>query len=140
MQVSVSGAVQLMKYRMNPSVTPNDPTANICPQMAPAIRLSEMYYIAAECSFDQSPSTALGYLNTVRAQRGIGNPLTDSTKTQFLTDLLKDARKEFFGEGQIFYMYKRLNTSIVGSSGIIIPPSDSIFVLPLPINETEFGG
>lgn len=140
MQIAVSGVVQLAKYKQNPSATANDPTANICPQMAPAIRLSEMYYIAAEASYDQDPATALGYVNTVRAQRGIGTPLTDSTKAQFLTDLVREARKEFFGEGQIFYMYKRLNTSIVGSSGIVIAPSDKIFVLPLPVNETEFGG
>jgi hypothetical protein len=140
MQIAVSGVVQLSKYKQNPSATANDPTANICPQVAPAIRLSEMYYIAAEASFDQDPAGALAYVNTVRAQRGIGTPLTDSTKTQFLTDLIREARKEFFGEGQIFYLYKRLNTSIVGSSGIVIAPSDKIFVLPLPVNETEFGG
>jgi hypothetical protein len=140
MQINVSGVVQLMKYKQNPGTTANDPTANICPQMAPAIRLSEMYYIAAEASYDQDPATALGYVNTVRFQRGIGTPLTDSTKTQFLADLVREARKEFFGEGQIFYMYKRLNTPVIGSSGIVIPPSDQVFVWPLPVNETEFGG
>src|SRR6202000_2696682 len=107
----------------------------ICPQMAPAIRLSEMYYIAAEASYDQDPATALGYLNTVRSQRGIGTPVTDSTRAQFQADLIREARKEFFGEGQIFYMYKRLNAAIVGSSGIITAPGGKIFVLALPVNE-----
>jgi hypothetical protein len=37
-------------------------------------------------------------------------------------------------------MYKRLNQNIVGQGGLIIPPSDKIFVIPKPNNEIEFGG
>jgi len=56
-----------------------------------------------------------------------------------LRSLVKEARKEFYGEGQLFYMYKRLNRNIVGLSGISYPASDKLFVLPLPIDETDYG-
>lgn len=109
------------------------------PLVAPAIRLSEMYYIAAECTWDADQAKALGYVNTVRFNRGIGATLNVSSKEQFLTELLKEARKEFYAEGQIFYMYKRLNRGIAAQNGITIPASKSIFVLPLPNDELEYG-
>jgi hypothetical protein len=105
----------------------------------PAIRLSEMYYIASECAYDTDPVTAVNYLNTVRANRGIGTGVTVANKDELIKELLKEARKEFYGEGQIFYMYKRLNNSIVGQLGGSTPASDKVFVMPLPDNEIEFG-
>jgi hypothetical protein len=108
--------------------------------VAPALRLSEMYYIAAECVFDADPALALEYFNTVRFHRGIGNKIEGETsKEVFLTELVKDARKEFFAEGQIFYMYKRLHRNIVGQAGSTHQASDRIFVLPLPDDEIAFG-
>ena len=109
------------------------------PLVAPAIRLSELYYIAAECTWDADQAKALGYLNMVRGKRGINSTLVTSSKEQFIKELLKEARKEWYAEGQIFYMYKRLNQSIVGQAGNFIPASDKVFVLPLPDDEIEFG-
>jgi hypothetical protein len=125
--------LQLEKYT-------RDPDANLHYQMAPAIRLSEIYYIAAECTFDIDPTKAWGYFNTVRLNRGIGTTITNEpSKEIFLNELVKECRKEFYGEGQIFYMYKRLNRGIVGPSGSLIAPSDNVFVLPLPDDEIQFG-
>jgi hypothetical protein len=107
--------------------------------VAPALRLSELYYIAAECTYDTDPVKALTYVDSVRYARGINQPLTAPDKNTFLDELLKEARKEWYGEGQIFYMYKRLNKNIIGQSGTIIPASNTIFVLPLPDDEIEFG-
>ena len=107
--------------------------------MAPAIRLSEMYYIASECTYDTDPATATAYIDSVRFHRGINTRLAVSGKEEFLTELVKEARKEFYGEGQLFYMYKRLNRNIVGLSGISYPASDKLFVLPLPIDEIDYG-
>lgn len=141
MPIGVDGNVLLAKYKRNPNTTTdNDATMNLYPLMAPAIRLSEMYYIAAECSYDTDPATALNYFNTVRFQRGIGTPLSVSTKDAFLGELIKDARKEFFGEGQVFYMYKRLHRNITGAAGTVVPPGNKVFVLPMPNNEIEFAG
>jgi len=109
------------------------------PLVAPAMRLSELYYIAAESSYDSDPLKAVSYVDTVRSVRGI-DPLQVSSPDDFMTQLVKEARKEFYGEGQIFYMYKRLNRGIVGPTGIVNAPTDKNFVLPLPLNEIEFGG
>jgi hypothetical protein len=106
----------------------------------PALRLSEMYYIASECSWDNDPQIALGYLNTVRASRGIVTVVSAANKDDLIAELVNDARKELYAEGQIFYMYKRLNRAITGLLGYSsIPPSDKVFVMPRPINEIEFG-
>ena len=116
-----------------------DPNSNLDSLVAPALRLSEMYYIAAESSYDIDPVKAVSYVDTVRAARNV-DPLQVSSPADFITALIKEARKEFVGEGQIFYMYKRLNMGIVGPTGIINAPTNKVFVLPLPINEIEFGG
>ncbi|OMP79372.1 RagB/SusD family nutrient uptake outer membrane protein [[Flexibacter] sp. ATCC 35208] len=130
--VSSSGAtsntLNITKYLHNTDNTATD--ANLHYMMAPAIRLSEMYYIAAECTSNAD------YLNTVRTHRGIGSPVTGDLNTA----LLKDGRKEWYAEGQIFYMYKRLNHDIASQNGSSIPASDKIFVLPLPNDEILYGG
>lgn len=117
------------------------PLVNLHPLVAPAIRLSEMYYIAAEATFDTDPAKALDYFNTVRMARNIGNNVTpgDLTgKDDFINLLLKEARKEFYGESQMFYMYKRLNHSVTISLTQSQPASNSIFVFPLPVDEQAY--
>ncbi len=117
------------------------PTPNRHPLMAPAVRLSEIYYMAAEASFDSSPQKALDYYNTIRSQRGIGDNLTEvPDKATFINLLIADARKEFYGESQIFYMYKRLNHAVKMSATIDHAPSDKIFVFPIPIDEQAYRG
>jgi len=130
--VSSTNYLRLEKYA-------RDPDNNLHPQMAPAMRLSEMYYIAAECTFDTDPAKAWDYFNTVRLNRGIGVTLNDPSKTVFLQELVKEARKELYGEGQIFYMYKRLNMPITGQNGSTVPASSAIMVLPFPDDEIAYG-
>jgi hypothetical protein len=123
----------------NPNAKVDDVTANRHPLMAPALRLSEMYYIAAECTYDADPQTAQTLVDSVRFARNIRAHLATTTKEEFMNELVKEARKDLYGEGQIFYMYKRLNRSIVGLNGGSYGPSANIFVLPLPNDEIEFG-
>ena len=123
---------ELQKYK-------RDFERNLHYLMLPAIRLSEMYYIAAEAAYDADPAAAVDYLNTVRHNRGYIVDLTVSDKATLIDELVKEARKEFYGEGQIFYMYKRLNRNIPTLLGGSTPASDKIFVMPLPDNEIEFG-
>lgn len=121
----------LQKYMVNAA-----PMANLHPLVAPALRLSELYYIAAEASFDQNPTNALAYYNTVRRSRGIPDDLTSvATKNEFIDLLLLEARKEFYGESQTFFMYKRLNHRVIVSETQSIMPSDKIFVFPVPATE-----
>lgn len=124
--------LRVMKYA-------RDGDRNLHALMLPAIRLSEMYYIAAECTFDRNPAAAWDYFNTVRLNRGIGVRLSDPSKTVFMTELKKEARKEFFSEGQMFYMYKRLNANIPGPSGSTIGGGNAIYVFPFPDDEIAYG-
>ncbi|WP_207535994.1 RagB/SusD family nutrient uptake outer membrane protein [Desertivirga arenae] len=103
----------------------------------PLIKKSEMYYIAAECSSDLN--TAATYLNTVRNNRGLTN--RSITTTALLnTELQKEHQKEFFGEGQLFYYYKRRNlTSIpTGTSAASVSMNASKYGVPLPLSETQY--
>ncbi|RFS20668.1 RagB/SusD family nutrient uptake outer membrane protein [Chitinophaga silvatica] len=124
----------LQKYYKNAS-----PLTNRHPLMAPAIRLSEMYYIAAEASWDTDPKVAVNYFNTIRAKRGIGDTVSEGiSKDDFIELLLGEARKEFYGESQLFFMYKRLHHGVRISVTNIKPASNSIFVLPIPDDENAY--
>ncbi|MCS3800761.1 RagB/SusD family nutrient uptake outer membrane protein [Niastella sp. OAS944] len=124
---------ELQKYK-------RDAESNRHYLVLPAIRLSEMYYIASECAFDTDPVNSLLYLNTVRQNRGMRTDATASNKEELLNEVIKETRKEMFGEGQVFYAYKRLNRAITGQiGGSNVTASDRVFVMPLPDNEIEFG-
>lgn len=100
----------------------------------PIIRMTELYYIIAESAAD--PAEGLAFLNEVRRHRGIA---ADITETGLLKDeITKEYRKEFFGEGQLWYYYKR--------NGIrsVMSPNDNAGVytitlsrFPLPDSETS---
>jgi len=102
----------------------------------PLIRISEMYYIAAETETD--PAIALTYLNTVRFNRGLVNL---EVGVNIPNEILKEYQKEFYGEGQLFFYYKRNNfTSIPNGSsptGNITMGKDQ-YVVPLPLSESDF--
>jgi len=102
--------------------------------IVPVIRISEMYYIVAESTEDSDE--ALQYLNTVRQKRNIINDVTDPTRLQ--TELTKEYQKEFYGEGQLWYYYKRNKMTSIPSmnsnwSNITISLNDYVF--PIPITE-----
>lgn len=70
----------------------------------PLIRLSEMYYILAECEQDMEVSAKR--LSSVREARGLDAiTYTETNKEKAIT---REFMKEFYGEGQLFYYYKRL--------------------------------
>ncbi|MHA4895285.1 RagB/SusD family nutrient uptake outer membrane protein [Pedobacter sp. PWIIR3] len=129
-----AGRSLFLKYTWNGSGL-----RNLHPLLAPAMRLSEMYYIAAEASFDSDPVKATALVDSVRFHRGIGTIIPKNiTKPDFIKKLVEEARKEFYGESQIFYMNKRLNRDIINTNGMIYPASDKIFVLPIPIDEIGY--
>lgn len=76
------------------------------------MKLSEAYYIAAEVyGKPESGLTDLNkaweYLNVIRQDRGLSNA---SGNNNTLTDqITKEYIREFIGEGQIFFYFKRLN-------------------------------
>ncbi|POY37368.1 hypothetical protein C3K47_06290 [Solitalea longa] len=112
--------------------------------MMPLLRRSEMNYIAAECNIGIDNQAAINYLNEVRGNRGIVVPLSSSlTDDQIRTEILKEYRKEFQGEGQLFAYCKRTKQTIIPgtpSGGYIGTPITEVqMILPLPDSEVEFG-
>ncbi|MGN7783118.1 RagB/SusD family nutrient uptake outer membrane protein [Niabella sp. 22666] len=128
---------EIHKYRRNSTSTTS--TANLAYMVAPAIRLSEMYFIAAECSYAANPAAATAFIDEVRSHRGIGEKVTVANETALRNELLKEYRKDLFGEGQLFYAFKRWNVAISGQNGTSYPASNNIFVLPLPDDEIIYG-
>lgn len=119
---------QIIKYARNTSGTGDKHFLVI-----PAVRLAEMYYIAAEAIYPDDPVRAWEFLDVVRLQRNVVAPSGD-----FQAELLKEYRKETFAEGQAFYAYKRFDKSITTEAGLILDP-EHIYSIPLPDDEVEFG-
>ena len=117
----------------------------------PLIRLPEMYYIEAECV--PSASESADALNTVRFARGISYsdeiPTTgyddldntseeDKNQTKRINEIMKEYRKEYFAEGQLFYFLKAHNYSTYYGCGIETM-TEAHYQMTLPDDEYIFG-
>ena len=107
-------------------------------QIIPMLRVSEMYYIKAEIQMKSGKDTeAMQTLTEFLKHRGVENP-SILTPQALLDD---EYRKEFFGEGQLFFYYKRLNRSSIPSatnSTGTVSISSTDYVLPIPDGETQY--
>lgn len=96
------------------------------------VRLAEMYLIAMECS---PLSEAQAYYDKLCTARDITpTAITDNATRKEL--LIKEYNKEFYGEGQAFYAYKRLAVEDIlwaGRKG-----SPETYVIPLPKQESVY--
>lgn len=108
--------------------------------LMPLIKIPEMYYIAAEFYLENNQlSTAIDYLNTVRDSRGIIEEIdSDSSVEEVREELLKEYRKEYVSEGQLFFFYKRIGLDNIPGLSANIVAGDDIYVLPIPDSELEF--
>jgi hypothetical protein len=107
----------------------------------PVVRVSEMYYIAAEAANSKGNIPgSVSMLNKVRQGRGLNalNANGISTADSVSTEIMKEYQKEFIQEGQTFFYYKRLNKDLskVTSTTAAIPAN--VYVLPLPDRELEY--
>ncbi|SFG92041.1 RagB/SusD family nutrient uptake outer membrane protein [Pedobacter insulae] len=98
----------------------------------PLLKISEMYFIAAEC--EPVSANGIALLNIVRSNRGL-TPLANTVSVN--TELRKEYQKEFFGEGQLFYYYKRMNITAIpnGSSTSNITVN---YTIPMPLSESQY--
>lgn len=101
----------------------------------PLLRKSEMYYIAAETETTQAQ--AFNDLDSVRYYRGL--PALASTAV-LATEIQKEYQKEFYGEGQLFFFYKRKNVAAINNATEYSPyfsyTITPTYVVPLPLSET----
>ncbi len=103
----------------------------------PVIRLPEIYYMAAECYASQNEAQkAMDLLNVVRENRGLYTPLSGLTSEQVQDEIKKEYRKEFLGEGEIFFYYKRMGEQSIQNFSEM---TDADYLLPYPDMETSAG-
>ena len=107
---------------------------SLCNQLIPMMRVSEAYLIAAELS--TATKDRLAYLNEFRNHRGIrSQEFADDY------DIKIERRKEFWGEGQLWFWYKRRQmTSIKDAISAYGETKISVdkYVLPIPDSESKY--
>jgi hypothetical protein len=104
------------------------------------MRIPEAYYIASECLIKQTnsdPAAALALLNTVRQKRGITTDLTTTDASEIMNEIVKEYAKEFYCEGAMFFLYKRLGMENI--PGYSQAATDAIYMLPYPSTELQMG-
>ena len=105
----------------------------------PLIRMSEMYYIAAECHLaNKDMKAALDLLTVVRNQRGVYEALDATMSVEAaMEEIKKEYHKEFLLEGVMFYYYKRTGADVLPN--METPMTDEQYVLPYPEFELQNG-
>ena len=68
--------------------------------------------------------------------RGIIEDIPNTlTKEELQIELINEYRKEFIGEGQLFFLYKRLGLTTFAGLSSSITADDAIYVFPYPDTE-----
>ena len=99
----------------------------------PLIRSTEMRYIMAEYYARKGNfPEAQDILTRIRNSRGCTESITVTDWNSFVRELINDARREWISEGQLFYLYKRLNASVNFGRGEERPLQRSEYLLPIP--------
>ena len=95
----------------------------------PILRLSEMYLIAMECG-------TLAEANELYREYCLSRDIplvTLQDEYQLRNILIEQYNKEFYGEGQAFYAYKRLAVTDILCA--VDPGDTQAYVIPLPTKE-----
>ena len=107
------------------------------PYMIPVLRMAEMYLIAAECYAGVDDTKAFERLNALRNARQ-----TSSVSVSLLMHIEDEYRREFLGEGQLFWYYKRKNalslTPLYDRSRPLVTMDMSYYNFELPQAEDGF--
>lgn len=106
--------------------------------LIPIIRLSEMYFIVSDYLYRNGKTVevekdgeinvkdGIRMLNDVRFGRGITVHGQISNVDELEDAIIREARREFIGEGQLFFYYKKYNKK---------PVDKMVYYFPLPDNE-----
>lgn len=102
----------------------------------PLIRLPEMYLILAEAGVNPAEQ-----INTIRSHRGVIAPFDATNNDVLNNEITLEYYREFIGEGQMFYHYKRINSDKMygGYSFTKQTFNTNLYVLPMPEEEQQFG-
>lgn len=102
-------------------------------QVMPIIRLSEIYLIAMETTTDLNEANQLWKIYMASHNVNVTDDFYSLGEVQY--NIVDEYRREFFGEGVMFYVYKRL-----GTSDMMFSPSamtENEYVLPVPTTEYD---
>ena len=108
----------------------SDNMPTLAKNVLPLIRLYEMYLIAMECSSLEEANNL--YLEMCVARDIPAVEIDDINELKEI--LVKEYNKEFCGEGQTFYMFKRLGVETIPYAAE--PGGIATYVIPLPVQET----
>lgn len=111
-------------------------TATNLPAAIPYIKLGEVMLIKAEALNEQGhTSEALSCLEEMQGYKDVSYArLAIGVTKEMLREMIVDeARRDLFGEGQLFYLYKRIGlTSLQAADGSPRTVSAGQYTLPLP--------
>ena len=107
-------------------------------QLIPMLRVSEAYYILAECEGAKDEDAGLAWLNKVRNARSL-----ESEDWSYYYDWILESEymREFFGEGQLFFFYKRKNYDVIPSAydpDLEVSMQPANYVLQIPEEESKY--
>lgn len=101
----------------------------------PLVRLPEMYLIRSEVEYrNGNTDNAKATLNQLRVARNL--PALNELPEDFYLELIREYRREFLAEGQLFFLYKRLNRNTILYADIDAV-AEKVYTFPIPITETE---
>ena len=118
------------KYTGNDQINPNN--------RVPLLRLAEMYLIMIE---NLSLGDAAPYFSEYRIARGLAISAEETSLTDDVARracLEREHRKEFYGEGQMFFFYKRHKYAAYTWPASFTLPSADVYVLPKPQGQIMF--
>ena len=139
-QNNSSGEYRFSKYEKYDA---GNTEANISNYLVPLVRMSEAYYIAAETIYKKNLDEAKGYLRAVKQSRYSSynslslDKVNNADENNFMDVLINDMRREWIGEGQILYLYKRLKKDIPFEGSEVVPIETKYVIVPIPDTETN---
>lgn len=123
----------IKKYYYNTSTSYGLTTLRTKLQIIPMIRLSEIYLIAMETTQDLNEANTL--YKTYMASHNVSITSDFATLDEVKREVIDEYRREFYGEGVMFYTYKRL-----GIKDMLWNPNEMTeneYILPLPTTEYD---
>lgn len=100
-------------FKFRPGLGDMDNRQNAFSTAIPLMRVEEMYLIEAEATAHTSPTQGKSLLeNFVRTYRYQSYACTANDKEGIIDECFLQKRIELWGEGQVFFDYKRLNKSV----------------------------
>jgi hypothetical protein len=110
-----------------------DPDTQVSQTIVPLIRLAEMYFIAMECGSLQAANEKFIDFRIARVMDiSLDNSLLSPDDVNARLEI--EYRKDFYGEGQMFYYYKRHNQAITWPRVV----NNVVYEIPKPEQQTNY--